>query len=775
MRLKKVISLTLIFLVALCFKGVARAESNSIMSRFLSAEVQSKPFVMRILDNNGKTLLETRGELGFAIVRGQKTPFDKGKEENWTQVSEAVDLVRTNNHLQVELADKAGSEALVRMKIFFIDEKTIRVESEVLNQPQVNRIRIKFLSRQDDLYYGMGERYNTAQQKGNLVYNWTQEGCLIGCENTVVTYFPVPFFLNPRGYGFLLDDTHYSEFDFGKTEPGIFSLTNFNSRMDLMIFYGPSPLEVIENYTAYTGRVTVPAPWAFGVWNAADEGSPRAREVARITRQEKIPTSAIWSEDWAWPVPISISESSQQEPSQNSLLLTTLWIWINMIKGIPESQWELNRNRYPDYEKLAQELHQEGFRFLGYFMPYLGAKSQAFKQGEKLGHLAKDPGGKAAIFRWLVPKVGEPDLTDPNAREWWQKTFFQKALDYGVDGWMHDFGEYTPTWAKFADGRDGWAVHNEYPVLWAKTGREFWDRARPDGDYVFFMRSGYTGSWRYASVMWTGDSNMNWEKYDGIPSTIPAVNSVGISGFPITSTDIAGYHCLTTKPSDKELFFRWTQLGAMLPVMRTHASSGCAGNWLFDTDRETLLHFKKYAELHIALFPYFYTLAYEASEKGYPVIRHLVIHYPDDKGSQDEQYEFMIGDRILVSPVIENKARERDVYFPPGGWVSFWNGKHYQGPGRTRVSAPLEEIPIFVKNASIVPVFDSQIDTLVKEDRPDLNGWDDANKSIKVLFFGKGEDDYRLWDGTQIHCESQKKNCDINNSPVKRKFSFEFR
>jgi alpha-glucosidase len=152
-----------------------------------------------------------------------------------------------------------------------------------------------------------------------------------------------------------------------------------------------------------------------------------------------------------------------------------------------------------------------------------------------------------------------------------------------------------------------------------------------------------------------------------------------------------------------------------------------------------------------------------------------MLHYPDDPGSRAEQYEFMLGDRILVAPVIVDKARGREVYFPPGEWVSFWDGKHYQGQRRTRVSAPLEEIPIFVKNNSIIPIFDSQIDTLAKEDRPNLNGWDDANKSIKVLFFGSGADDFTIWDGTRFHCDSVKKICQMSDSPLPRSFSFEFK
>ena len=753
----------------LCLPFCLGAKSLVIQNKHLRAEVQSQPFVLRISDQKGRVFLESVGGWEISLTNGQKSPFDKGKTLRREVVDQIRELRQKDNLLHARLSSR-DSGVLVELRIFFVNDYTLRVESKAIGEFQPNRFSIRFRSQPDDLYYGMGERYNSAQQKGNLVYNWTQEGCYINCKNTVKTYFPVPFFLNPKGYGFLLDDTHYSEFDFGKSEPGIFKLTNFNQEINFLIFYGPSPLEIIEHYTDYTGRIKVPPPWVFGVWNSADAGSLRAREVARITREQGIPTSALWCEDWANPVPGILGRIFEQEP--------LLWRWFFMIARLDKFEWKLNRSRYPDYEQLARELHQQGFKFLGYFMPYLGTKTNAFKEGAERGYLAKDPKNQPAVFSWIFPKItkiAQPDLTNPQARRWWEEKFFKKAVEYGVDGWMHDFSEYTPTWTKFADGRDGWAVHNDYPRLWALTAYEFWKRTRPDGDYVFFMRAGYTGSWKYAPVMWTGDSNMNWERYDGLPSTIPAVNSVGISGFPITSTDIAGYHCIVSPPSDKELFFRWTELGALLPVMRTHSSSGCDANWLFDSDQETLAHFKKYAKLHIMLFPYIYTLVHQSAEKGWPVVRHLMLHYPDDPGSKKQDYEFILGDRILVAPVIEKGKRSWEVYFPPGKWVCFWSGEVYQGPGRRVVPAPLGQIPIFVKNSSLLPIFDSPVDTLVREKEPNLKGWDDANQSIKVLFFGEGRDDYTLWDGTRFICDSQSFTCQMLNSPLPRKFSYEFR
>ena len=630
----------------------------------------------------------------------------------------------------MHLAESADAPALFKLSLSFLNDRSLQFNSEVPDNPDVNRITLRFRSFADDGYYGMGERYDSAEHRGKRVHVWTEEQHVgLGWMSDAVgdkpwnplprgpsTYFPVPFFLNPRGYGFLLDDTHYSEFDFGKTEPNVLAITNWNSRFDFILFYGPAPLEVIEAQTAYTGRVTPAPPWAFGVWNAAAQGSNRVREVAAITRQERIPTSAIWSEDWAWP--------------GNS--------FFSFAKGT--LQWDLNRDRYPDYELVGEELHQDGFRFLGYFMPYLGPKSEAFENASEWDYLVKDANGLPYIFRWcVITKMAQVDLTNPEAGDWWKDAFFQKAVEYGQDGWMHDFSEYTPADSIAFDSRQGWETHNEYPLLWAKLGREFWDEMRPDGDYVFFMRAGYTGLQQYASVMWTGDQNMDWEKYDGIPSVIPAMNSVGISGFPVTATDIAGYHCIVfVPPTDKELFFRWTQLGALLPVMRIHESSGCEGNWLFDSDEQTLNHWKKYAEFHVSLFPYIYTLVHEAAQKGWPVARHLMLHYWNDPGSKTEEYEFLLGDRMLVAPVIQDGAREREVYFPPGEWIDFWRGDRFFGPGKKIVPAPLDTIPLFVKSGTLIPAFDSQIDTLVEEDRGDLNGWDDANGSIRVLFFGEG-------------------------------------
>ncbi len=751
-----------VFLGAI-FSWIAQGEALGLESPKIKVAVQSQPFSLRVLDHSGRVLLATEGPIRFS--RETNPPnfrfvlwwiWARGLIKPWTSLDCVVSHRAENNRLELGLGSQPGGKALMTMKIFFLDERTLRVESRTLGK-DVNRVWVYFRKEKDDRYFGMGERFNSVEHSNQRVRNWSEEGGLglsylseIDPDSPInpfpkgpdTTYYPSPYFLNPaKGFGFLLDDLHYNMFDFGVLNPGKLSIENWNNRFDFMLFYGPSPLEVTEVMTGHTGRITVPAPWVFAPMNAVVKGEDRVLEVAKLLRAEKIPTGAIWSESWWW-----------------------------------RTEWEVSRALFPNYEKMIATLHADGFRHLGYYQPYISRGTRAYQEGDAKGYFTKNKKGETYAFSLGFGKKAQVDLTNPAAREWWKDSFFRMSEEMGVDGWMHDFGEHTPPDSVADDGRSGWDLHNEYPLLWAKLGREFWDQARPDHDYCFYIRGGYTGVQKYASVMWTGDQNSNFERLDGLPSNIPGILSVGISGHPIVTTDIAGYNCFVNKSADRELFMRWTELGALLPVMRLHRGNDeVCHMWNFDQDRETLGHYKKYAVLHTSLFPYFYTLSYQAASKGYPLIRHLMLQYPDDPETGKLDYQFLIGDRLLAAPVLKRGAREWELYLPEGEWVHWWTGKTYRGPSWIKVPAGLGEVPLFVRAGKILPLFDSQIDTLVKENRDDLNGWDDANKSIKVLFFGDGEDDYTIWDGTRFHCESKTRKCEMTNSPVKRTLSVEFK
>jgi alpha-glucosidase (family GH31 glycosyl hydrolase) len=723
------------------------------------AEVTQADFALRVVRPSGETLIETSGPLRFTTVTGQEDPFDEGMVAPWTETRTVAGIRCDATSLDVELSAAAGDDPLMLLSFTSDgDPRALRITARVdpAVSEGVHRVAIDLVHTSNDRYYGMGQRYEGAEHSGNELVVWTEEGCNFECVDELPTGVPIPFYLSSRTYGLLIDDTRFSRFDFGKTDPAKTAIELSHDRLELRVFVGDDPLEVIEAYTRFAGRIPeLPRPWVFAPWISANtkhrgdspDAESRTRAIAALMRSERIPTSGIWNEDWAG--------------GDGELLYS--------------EDFYLDETHYPDWAGMIDDMHALGFRVFAYFQPYLTVGTEDYLYAADRDYLLRDPDGAPATF-FLVGNRSQLDLTNPDAVRWWQDTIFDRAARFGPDGWMNDFGEYVGATTISADGRLGWEVHNDYPRLWARTAREFWEERRPDGDWVFFSRSGYTGSWRYSPVIWTGDQTTDWSEGDGLPTVIPAVQSLGISGVPVVATDIGGLLCLTTPPTDRELFYRWTQVGAMLPVMREHNGQfACESNWLIDNDADSIEHWKTYATLHTALFPYLYTLVAQARDHGWPVVRHPLLHFPEAPGPKERQDDqFMMGDRILVAPVIVQGARSRVVYFPPGDWVHWQTGETYTGPAEIEVAAPLRVAPYFYRSGRIIPQFDTVIDTLVEEFDPDLAGFADANSSMTIDFFGEGRDELSLWDGTTIACDASERTCEVTGAPLDRTYTFRF-
>jgi alpha-D-xyloside xylohydrolase/alpha-glucosidase len=472
-------------------------------------------------------------------------------------------------------------------------------------------------------------------------------------------------------------------------------------------------------------------------------------------------------EDWWW----------------SDLMMGNLWGILNFT---PQVSWTVNRKGYPDYERLIADLGGMGFKNIGYFNPYISINSSKpftvdanWKQAAAAGYFTKGTDGNAYRIPFFVWKMSQLDLTNPGAVRWFRDQFFRfSAGKVGLDGWLHDFGEYTPYDSIAHDGRTGAELHNLYPLQWAQQARDFWERERPDGDYIFFTRSGFTGLQSYAPLFFTGDRNATDEPLTGLGGQIPAMVGTGITGHPIGTMDIGAFYCEKTPPMGKELFMRWVELGALTPVMRLHRGLyPLCNHWDFRRDGETLAHFKEYSILHGSLFPYYYTLAHEAKQTGWPILRHPYLHFPDDPQVAAYPYQFLIGDRLLAAPVIRLGRTSQQVYLPRGSWSHWWTGTSYEGPAVVSVQAPIGEVPLFIRDGKIVPLFDVPFDTLVPSRDPNLLGWQNANSSIHVLFTGSGRDRLRLWDGTLLICSRSSPapgHCEVEGGP-RRHYSFAFR
>jgi alpha-D-xyloside xylohydrolase len=303
-----------------------------------------------------------------------------------------------------------------------------------------------------------------------------------------------------------------------------------------------------------------------------------------------------------------------------------------------------------------------------------------------------------------------------------------------------------------------------YPLVYHKVAYEVTQRLRPDS-VVRFARSGYAGSQGF-SINWGGDQLADWTPDHGLPSVIPAGITAGLSGYAVWAPDIMSWGL------SKELWMRWVEFGALTPIMRDHLEQRpkFAVDLFFDL--QTLDTFRRYAKLHNSLFPYLYTYADRATKTGLPIIRHLMLEWPNDPHTYTADHEYMLGRQILVAPVVKQGARTRDLYLPEGAWVDYWTGEILHGGVQAQVPAPLERIPILVRAGSVIPFASPDTQTLAE----DLAGskrrmGDDI---IWRVFPGQAstQGSFVLYDGTQATARQGPEHVEVRveHSPIVRQY-----
>lgn len=288
------------------------------------------------------------------------------------------------------------------------------------------------------------------------------------------------------------------------------------------------------------------------------------------------------------------------------------------------------------------------------------------------------------------------DLSSPDAHAYIKERMAAAVTEVGLDGWMADFAEWLPIDAELASGEDARAFHNTYPEAWQRLTREVMDELRPDGDWLMFARSGWTGTQSVAMIHWAGDQEADWEHTDGLPTVVPAMLTLSMSGQPFVTHDIAGF---SGGPSTEELYLRWTELGAFSPYMRTHDGNERDRNWRWDADPSTTAHFARMARIHEVLAPELEALAAEAATTGAPLVRHLLFEFPDDPETWSLSDQYLLGPDLLVAPILEEGATAREVYVPEGTWYDVWTGEAVDGPAWVTADGPIGQPPVFSRGA----------------------------------------------------------------------------
>jgi alpha-glucosidase len=596
----------------------------------------------------------------------------------------------------------------------------------VVTLPAQTRASAAFRCAADERFIGFGAMPMDVEHRGATIASWvTEQGVgrvptddqpadwfLRGTRHQ--SYFPVPFFVSSHNYGVRADTSNRSVFAMCSEAADAWRVEAWEGTLALHVFYGGSPLEVIRRHSDLEGRAPPPPPFTFAPWNDAIFGSASVRSVANELRVNHIPSSVIWTEDWAGGI-----------------------MGMGGDYHLPYL-WTADRTLYPDVEQVAKELHDSGFKWLAYFNTFVLSDGPNFAPAQAGGYLVEHADGTPYVLDGvpLGKKDALVDLSNDAAKQY-LATALNAAIDLGFDGWMADYGEWLPVDAKLASGADAAAAHNDYPLAWQQLNDAVLS-ARGDGvDRLVFARSGHNGNQAVGHlVVWGGDQTTDWDPGDGLPSVMPIMLGLGVAGLPYFGSDVGGYFTGNGHPpSTKELFFRWSALGALSPILRTHHGTNPTQEWRFDSDAETLAHWKRWATVHVKLYPYLAALAVEAAADGAPLARQLALGFPGDARAWTTADEYLLGPSLLVAPVVSEGASGRSVYFPAGRWVPLFNAASapsVSGPATMDVAAPVGELPVYAAAGTVLPLLPDGVDTLAPS-APPLVGLGDVGDDREVV------------------------------------------
>lgn len=513
----------------------------------------------------------------------------------------------------------------------------------------------------DEKIYGVGEQFVEFDRRGREIEAWHEEP--LGTE-TERAYKSIPFHLSTNGYGLLVDTTNRVSYDFGKESTASATIGVDDDRFAFVFFYGPDFRDVVETYTAFTGRPPRPPKWSFGTWMSrlGYESREQLEAITDRLREESIPCDVVHLDPF-WM------------PPQESCTL----------------EWDTDQ--FPDPEGMIGELREKGFRLSLWEHPHVPAGTAAFEKGVDEEYFVTDGTGDAYLLDNTCQgdyRGALVDFTNPDAVEWW-KDKHRRLLEMGVSVFKTDYGEYVPTDATFHNGKSGKSMHNLYPYLYNQAVYETVGEVNGAEEAIVWGRAAWTGSQRFP-MHWGGDPQTTW---NGMSAALRGGLSASLSGIAFWSHDIGGFR---GRPTD-DLYVRWAQFGLLSSNSRCHGTTP-REPWEYG---ETALDvFREYARLRYRLLPYIYTYAEVAARTGLPVVRPLVLEYQDDPATHRLDTQYLIGEDLLVAPVFEG-ASTRDVYLPDGEWYHRETGTRYEGKTTVSVDAPLETMPMFFRAGGVVP------------------------------------------------------------------------
>ena len=519
--------------------------------------------------------------------------------------------------------------------------------------------------------YGLGERFTAFVKNGQTVETWNKDGGT-GSDQA---YKSVPFYLTNKGYGVFVNHTEEVSFEVASEKVSRVQFSVPGQSLEYFIIYGPTPREVLEKYTRLTGRPALPPAWSFGLW---------------------LTTSFTTSYDEATVT------SFIQGMQDHDLPLHVFHFDCFWMKGFHWCDLQWDAQTFPDPPAMLRRLKERGLHICVWINPYIAQFSPLFAEGQRGDYLLKKPTGDVWQTDQWQAGMGIVDFTNPDACHWFAAKL-HALLDMGVDSFKTDFGERIPTDVVYHDGSDPVKMHNFYAYLYNKVVFDVLQEARGVGEAALFARSATAGCQQFP-VHWGGDCNSNFES---MAESLRGGLSLCLSGFGFWSHDIGGFE--GTPPAD--VYKRWIAFGLLSSHSRLHGSSSYRVPWVFDEEAVDVLRF--FTNLKCRLMPYLFAQAVEANRTGIPMMRAMVLEYPDDPACAYLDRQYLLGDSLLVAPIFASDGGV-DYYVPAGRWTNFLTGKVATGPGWVRETHDFLNVPLLARPNALIAVGS-------RNDRPDYD------------------------------------------------------
>jgi alpha-D-xyloside xylohydrolase len=512
-----------------------------------------------------------------------------------------------------------------------------------------------------ELVYGLGERFGPLVKNGQEIDIWNADGG----TSSEQAYKNIPFYLTNRGYGVFVNHPGHVSYEVGSESVERVQFSVPGESLEYFVIAGDEPKQILERYTALTGRpATVPA-WSYGLW---------------------LSTSFTTNYDEA-TVTSFIDGMAERDLPLSVFHFDCFWM-----REFNWSDFAWDPRTFPDPVGMLKRLHEKNLHVCVWINPYIAQRSPLFAEAKELGYLVKRTNGD--VWQWDLWQAGMAlvDFTNPDATKWYQDKL-RVLLDQGVDSFKTDFGERIPLDVEYFDRSEPARMHNYYPMLYNRAVFELLEEVRGKGDAVLFARSATAGG-QSLPVHWGGDSTST---YESMAETLRGGLSLAMSGFGFWSHDIGGFE----GTPDAGVFKRWIAFGLLSSHSRLHGSDSYRVPWNFDDEAVEVT--RTFTKLKLRLMPYLYASGLLASDRGTPVLRPMQLEFPDDPavGYLDRQY--MLGSELLVAPVFDPHGWV-DFYLPAGMWTDYLSGKQRVGPGWFREQHGYDSLPLYVREGAVLPL-----------------------------------------------------------------------